>query len=566
MKMMSRFVQILQYFLMMAFVLLSSGYVSAQSYHTSSKKAIKYFQTALENFFGNKPEALEYVNKSLQYDDKFVDAILLKAELCLELNQDSLATDSFERLLKIDSMAFPKSAISLSKLYTKHFRFDESESLLNWYLSLDGQKESLREIAERQLIQTNYCKSLVNNPVDYNPKNIGDAVNTSADEYVNQFYVNENKLIFTKRYKSVSENNPFLEENVFETTMYDSVWSIPAIVFGDVDDIGAANISDDGNEIYFAGNNWTDGMGSCDIYYVEFKKGRWSLPKNIKSINTSNWESQPCVSRDGKELYFVRRDRKLGTSDIYVSMRGDDGAWLKPNKLDSNINTSGNEMAPFIHHDGVTLYFSSDGHLGMGGYDLFMSRRDNNAQWMKSENLGYPLNTAGDEINIVVSNDATKAYMSALREEGYGAYDIYAFDLDEKFRPDAIEIDSKTDEEYYAENLEKQDFVVLKHIYFKFDSADLTDSSDEGVDAVYNFLISNPEKNILLEGHTDDVGNEEYNVSLSERRAGSVKKALVDKGISECRIKTKGHGSSRPLFLGSDEQKAMNRRVEMRLL
>ena len=564
--MMSRFVQILQYFLMMAFVLLSSGYVSAQSYHTSSKKAIKYFQTALENFFGNKPEALEYVNKSLQYDDKFVDAILLKAELCLELNQDSLATDSFERLLKIDSMAFPKSAISLSKLYTKHFRFDESESLLNWYLSLDGQKESLREIAERQLIQTNYCKSLVNNPVDYNPKNIGDAVNTSADEYVNQFYVNENKLIFTKRYKSVSENNPFLEENVFETTMYDSVWSIPAIVFGDVDDIGAANISDDGNEIYFAGNNWTDGMGSCDIYYVEFKKGRWSLPKNIKSINTSNWESQPCVSRDGKELYFVRRDRKLGTSDIYVSMRGDDGAWLKPNKLDSNINTSGNEMAPFIHHDGVTLYFSSDGHLGMGGYDLFMSRRDNNAQWMKSENLGYPLNTAGDEINIVVSNDATKAYMSALREEGYGAYDIYAFDLDEKFRPDAIEIDSKTDEEYYAENLEKQDFVVLKHIYFKFDSADLTDSSDEGVDAVYNFLISNPEKNILLEGHTDDVGNEEYNVSLSERRAGSVKKALVDKGISECRIKTKGHGSSRPLFLGSDEQKAMNRRVEMRLL
>ena len=564
MEIMSLLPKILKPVILAIFIVISNC-MFAQTYKTSSKKAIKYFQKAVDAFLVDKFESIQYVDKALKYDGNFTDAILLKAELCLDLKYDSLSIEMYERLFEIDSMAFPKAAISLSKLYAKHLCFNKAISLLDWYLNLDNQKEKVREIAEKQLMLMKYQKILVENPVDYRPKNIGFCVNTSDDEYVNQYYVNENKIIFTKRYKSISKDKSSLEENVFITTMYDSVGSIPQLLFDNLKDIGAANISPDGNEIYFSASSWKDGKGSCDIYCTKFENNKWSTPENINSINTSDWESQPCVSYDGKELFFVRRNKKLGTSDIYVAFRDDNGEWKSPQKLNPNINTEGNEMAPFVHHDGKTLYFSSDGLIGMGGYDLFMSRRDQKGEWMDAVNLGYPLNTSGNEINIVVSNDANKAYISAIRNEGYGAYDIYEFELDEEFRPESVEIETVIDEEYYADVLNKQKSVVLKNIYFEFDSDELNPDSEAGINTLYNFMLSNPEKTIVLEGHTDDSGDENYNLELSKRRAESVKNALINKGINEERIKTKGCGSTQPLFPNNfdDELKFLNRRVSM---
>ena len=553
---------------MMTVFFVVANCIYAQSYHSSSKKAIKHFEKSRQEFLNeNYESAMSSVNKALRCDDKFTDAYLLKAELYLELKEDSLAIESYENVFKIDSMSFPKSSISLAKLYSKGFQFDKAIDLLNWYLALDNQRETLRKLAEQQLSVISFQKSLVENPVDYNPENIG-GVNTRSDEYVNQYYVNEDKIIFTKRYKSDLEENPYLEENVFVTMKYDSLWSLPELLFDNLNDIGAANISADGDEIYFSASGWENGLGSCDIYYVRFKNGRWSEPINLKSVNTSGWESQPCVSRDGKELYFVRRNKKTGTSDIYVSKRDAEGKWQSADCLGFNVNTEGNEMAPFIHYDGRTLYFSSDTRLGMGGYDLFMSQRDDNGEWKESVNLGYPLNTYGDEINLVVLNDASKVYMFALRKEGNGGYDIYEFDLDEKFRPQYVEIERPSVEEYYADALEKHNSVVLKNIYFDFDSADLREDSEGGINAVYDFLRLNPDKNILLEGHTDDVGSEDYNLVLSKKRAESVKSALINKGISADRIKTKGCGSSQPLSTNNfdDELKTLNRRVSMSLI
>ncbi len=550
---------------MMTIFVVMSNCVFAQNYNTSSKKASKYFSKAVEMFHEDKQKAMQYVDNALKCDDDFADAILLKAELYLDMKNDISAIAMYERLFELDSMAFPKSVISLSKLYAKQLDFEKAINLLNWYLKLENQKETIRNIAEKQLILINYQKTLVENPVNYNPENIGVLVNTSFDEYVNQYYVNENKIIFTKRYNS--QERQYFEENVFVTTMYDSVWSIPRLLLDNLRDIGAANISADGSEIYFSASSWGNGNGNNDIYFLKFENDKWSKPKNIKSINTSEWESQPYVSFDGKELFFVRRNKNLGTSDIYVASRDNDGNWINPQKLNSDINTDGNEMAPFIHYDGNTLYFSSDTHLGMGGYDLFMSRRNESGEWMKPVNLGYPINTQGDEINIVVLNDALMAYISAVRDEGYGGYDIYEFELDEDFRPESVEIESLSDDEYYADVLSKQQSVVLKNIYFEFDSDKLTSDSEEGIVNLYNYLISNPEKNILLEGHTDDMGSDEYNMSLSERRAESVKNALIDKGISLTRIKTKGCGSTQPLFPNNfdDELRALNRRVSMSL-
>ena len=560
--MLSKINRISKTFLLTMFFIMLSEVSFSQSYKSTSRKAVKNFEKAHREYLCDNRKALMYADKALQYDENYLDALLLKAELYQDMWYDSLALMSYERIFEIDSMAYPKSAISLSKLYMKYFCYDKSVSLLNWFLSLPGQKESVRNIAERELALAKFRKELVENPVDYNPENIGDIVNSSDDEYVNQYYPAEEKIVFTNFHRFES----LVTENVYVSYMIDSLWTLPELLFENIDakDIGAANISADGSEIYFSSSAFSDSYGSCDIYCVKFADGKWSAPNNINSINTPEWESQPCLSVDGKELYFVRGNKKLSTTDLFVSYKDDNGNWSKAERLNSKINTEGNERSPFIHYDGKTLYFSSDSHSGMGGYDLFMSRRDANGEWSKPVNLGYPLNSLNDEMNLVVSNDAVKAFISSQRLDGSGGFDIYEFELDDKFRPEEIEIKTISEEDYYVAAMKKGADVTLRNIYFEFDSAELTAESFDGINEVCGFLLEYPDLKIEIVGHTDDMGDENYNQRLSERRAESVAKALIDRGVSAERIKTKGCGSTQPLLPNNfDELRDFNRRVSM---
>lgn len=560
--MLSKINRILKPFLLTMFFIMLSEVSFSQSYKSTSRKAVKNFEKARREYLCDNRKALMYADKALQYDENYLDALLLKAELYQDMWYDSLALMSYERIFEIDSMAYPKSAISLSKLYMKYFCYDKSVSLLNWFLSLPGQKESVRNIAERELALAKFRKELVENPVDYNPENIGNIVNSSDDEYVNQYYPAEEKIVFTNFHRFES----LVSENVYVSYMIDSLWTLPELLFENIDakDIGAANISADGSEIYFSSSALGDSYGSCDIYCVKFADGKWNAPNNINSINTPEWESQPCLSVDGKELYFVRGNKKLSTTDLFVSYKDDNGNWSKAERLNSKINTEGNERSPFIHYDGKTLYFSSDSHPGMGGYDLFVSRRDANGEWSKPVNLGYPLNSLNDEMNLVVSNDAVKAFISSHRLDGSGGFDIYEFELDDKFRPEEIEIKTISEEDYYVAAMKKGADVTLRNIYFEFDSAELTAESFDGINEVCGFLLEYPDLKIEIVGHTDDMGDENYNQRLSERRAESVAKALIDRGVSAERIKTKGCGSTQPLLPNNfDELRDFNRRVSM---
>ena len=172
-------------------------------------------------------------------------------------------------------------------------------------------------------------------------------------------------------------------------------------------------------------------------------------------------------------------------------------------------------------------------------------------------------------VNIVISNDAEKAFISVSNVEQYMSvsYDIFEFNLDDRFRAEPVEMEISSDEGYYASVVDRGETVVLKDIYFEFDSSELSNDSEDGIDYILNFLNKHPDVNILLEGHTDNVGSDEYNMALSLRRAESVKKALVDKGISSERIKAKGCGSTQPLLPNKldDELNFLNRRVTMTL-
>ena len=186
--------------------------------------------------------------------------------------------------------------------------------------------------------------------------------------------------------------------------------------------------------------NGRKGYGSCDLFYSQNNGQKWSNPVNLgPPINSKHWETQPSFSSDGKTLYFVRgmtynRERRNpNNQDIYFSTILDDGTWSKPKKISSNINTPYREESVQIHPDGKTLYFASNGHPGMGGLDIYMSRMQEDESWSNPVNLGYPLNSFMDENSILISPNGDLGYFSSDREGGYGSLDLYSFKVNAFF-------------------------------------------------------------------------------------------------------------------------------------
>ncbi len=203
-------------------------------------------------------------------------------------------------------------------------------------------------------------------------------------------------------------------------------------------------------ELYFTVCN-QGGFGSCDLFVskiiqsaatgaaLEIQNNNlkmWGPRSNVgEAVNSASWDAQPSVSGDGQMLIFASsRPGGFGGKDLWVS-RKVRGQWTSPKNLGPKINTSSDEEAPFIHYDGRTLYFSSNGHPGYGGHDLFITRLDDQEQWSKPTNLGVGVNTESDDVGFYVDALAEKAYFASARPGGFGGLDIYEMYLPEKFKP-----------------------------------------------------------------------------------------------------------------------------------
>jgi outer membrane protein OmpA-like peptidoglycan-associated protein/tetratricopeptide (TPR) repeat protein len=268
-----------------------------------------------------------------------------------------------------------------------------------------------------------------NNAMNVRIENVGDAINSMWGDYVPVISSDESMMVFTSRREGgigskKDEYGDWFEDVYVSQKEKDGTWK-PASNIGrgiNTDEHDAAvALSPDGKRLYLykVENNG-------DLYYSDYFKGNWSKPQSVgKPINSKYSELSISTTNDGKTVYFSSdRPGGYGGFDIYMCKMLDNGKWSEPTNLGPVINTPDDEDAPFIHPDGITLYFSSRGHEGLGGYDIFMSNFEHGA-WQAPENIGYPINTALDDIYFVISADGRHGYYSSEKVGGQGEKDIY---------------------------------------------------------------------------------------------------------------------------------------------
>jgi len=412
---------------------------------SSSNKAKKAYLKAEDAF--QRSDYLstnEYLTSALKSDPDFKEALLLQAELFTETGRETDAIKAFETVISSDSNFFVPAYALVGNLYLRLGDFSRSANYFSLYLNKLRPDNPQYERVVTLLFQAKKADSLMSNPSAIELEKPGNGVNTEADEYVNAISLDQQQLLITRKSKKMdSQLNADQQERFFVSESKNDHWSEPVafIIPGAKGNQGALTFSADGKKMFFSGCNWEGGIGSCDLYMSQNKSGIWSEPASLgRRVNSALWESQPSLSSDGQTLFFSsNRKGGYGGSDIYKSILLDDGQWSAPINLGSEINTDGNEMSPFIHPDGKTLYFSSDGQLiRLGKSDIFLSRMDIAERWTVPVNVGYPVNTIDNELNIVIGTNAGEAFVSSDRDGDENGFDIYHFVLNSHVKPQAI--------------------------------------------------------------------------------------------------------------------------------
>jgi outer membrane protein OmpA-like peptidoglycan-associated protein/tetratricopeptide (TPR) repeat protein len=403
-----------------------------------NKKAAQFYSRALalaqDNHF---KEGIGQLEEAIKIDKKFEDAYLSMAGMYGELKNYNQSVNNYEKARDIDSDYFKDYNLPYSMNLAGMGEFDKALAAVNEFLTISNLNETSRKSGE-------YRKSCYSFAIDYQknrkemgykfePRNLGDSVNSEVSEYYPTIMIDGSKLIFTRRVNNYNED-------FYQSDWKGDHWSkakpLPGNINTDLNE-GAQNISQDGQWLIFTGCNFPEGYGSCDLYISYLTPEGWSAAENLgETINTEFWESAPSLSPDKRDLYFSsRRPGGYGGTDLYVSHRNLNGKWSLPENMGPEINTVGDESAPFIHADNQTLYFTSNGHPGYGGDDLFLTRKEPGGKWSKPENLGYPINTIENEGSLVIAADGKTAYYASDRADSRGGLDIYTFELRSDIRP-----------------------------------------------------------------------------------------------------------------------------------
>lgn len=613
---------------------------------TAGDKALSAYKQGVQEASNGEPAIAQgYFERALRAEPNFIDAKLALADTYVDTRDYFKAAQYFKEALALDSTYAPVAFYFLARIEWEINRYEDCSAHAASYLYSHPSNEKYKSHAAHLMASARFAAEAMKHPVPFNPKSLGPGVNTSDHEYFPSLTADGSTLVFTRQTRG--------DENFCQSTFKDSVWqtAVPLDDINTRENEGAQAISPDGGWLAFtACNRVGDGsQGSCDLYWSQFKTNGWSKPVPFSAtINSAGWDAQPTIGADNKTIIFSRGDGGPNSPiSLWQTVRQSDGKWTPPEKLPPQINVGGRVHTPFLHPDGQTLYFSSDSLPGMGGNDIFFVRKQADGSWGTPQNIGYPINTKGEEGMLVVSLDGKTGYFASDRPGGAGGLDIYSFDMPEYARPkpvtyarahviDAVThypivakvdfIDLKTGQSYvavntrpdgnalvclpagrdYGLNVTKRKYlfysenfnltgvasfnepfqlnielqpvmtdstatampvagkpIALRNVFFETGSASLLPESAAELDHLVALLTQMPELHIQINGHTDNVGNDQDNQVLSEQRAKAVHDYLISKGIDPARLRFKGFGESKPVETNdTPEGRAKNRRTE----
>ncbi|MCX6258109.1 MAG: OmpA family protein [Bacteroidia bacterium] len=639
-----------------------------------NEKAAQLYEKAISLPDGQHGEAKKLLLQVVKMEPEYTAAWYILADIYYQtsLKNGDISQSAVQDIERDANKAFNyyEKVIALCPAYDHYFscfvmgrhyyylnQREKSMPLLKSFIDHNPPGDANVIIAGNLLNIMQVYFDLVNNPVPFNPV-ILKGVSSKADEFLPLISPDNEYAFYTRRGMMTDVNTTIQKETELfmfsdlikgkDDQEYTAGEQMPA-PFNTSSNQGGVSITIDNNHMYFTRCDYINIDGTyynnCDIFRSDKEYGTWSDPVRLGSnINGRNtWESQPSISSDGKTLYFASaRPGGFGGSDIYYSEQDAKGEWGKAQNLGKVINTEGDEKSPFIHSDSKTLYFSSNGRPGVGGFDIFYSKQLGKNEWSDPVNIGYPINTEDDDLGFSVSIDGSKAYFSSNKLSGQGGFDIYSFDLYQAARPykvmfmkgqitddkgkelsDAqVEMASTTSEKItegmvdkisgrYAIAVEvepKEEFIMtvrkndytfssefikpteedesktvevnmrinpievgvsfeVSNVLFATNSAEFDNASRIILGNLLNFLTGNPHIKLAIYGHTDNVGSEQSNLILSEKRAKAVLNFLLEHGITANRLVSKGFGFSKPVASNDTEEgRAQNRRTEFVIL
>lgn len=408
----------------------------AQNFKAHFKKAQQYYKSAQYD------RAISQYKRALKFKKGNLDATYGLGLSYLFSAQKEKALPYLKNVRQLDPKIDREIDYHLGLAYQYNYDFYQAKKS---YIRYKERNKKRTYQANLRIAQCDMGDSLYLNPRKARIVNLGEKINSRWHDYTPLITTDGKTLFFTSNRSSSTGGKKLPDGSYYEDIYYcywqDGEWSEPKNVSTNINTRyhdAAASISPDGKTLFTYSEK-----GSGDIYESKKSNGEWSVPTPLSDqINSVFWETSVSITADGKTIYFTSdRPGGFGGLDIYKCDRKEDGTWGMPRNLGPTINTAEEEDSPVIHPDGQTLYFSSAGHTGMGGFDIFFSKMKD-GRFQLPVNLGYPINTVFDDNYFVISADRKKAYYASQRVGGVGGADLYliemTFDEEIEFVPEVI--------------------------------------------------------------------------------------------------------------------------------
>ena len=397
-----------------------------------SKQALQSYEAGISALNKNEVQkAIQLFTLAASKDSQYVDPAIALFQIYHDQKDFQKASQFYFQIKKIDSAAaipfLVKQGIALASLG----QYDAAYALLSPFISNNSLPNYLKEKANALFA---VCQFAITEKIapEITIHNMGDSINSAASEYFPTVSIQDSLFLFMRRLN-------LSREDFYTSSMGVDGFSA-AIPLSDTLNFaakkGSMSLSADLQTLYYAADYAEQGYGRYDIYKVQRSPWGWSKPKNLgQRINSDFWDSAPSIAPDGNSIYFAsNRPEGYGGIDIYVSFKNEKGYWEEAINLGPTINTKGDDQTPFIHADNQSLYFSSNGRVGFGGSDIYVSRKKIDGNWTTPVNLGYPINTYDNEGSIAVASNGATAYIASDRSDTRGELDIYKITLAENTR------------------------------------------------------------------------------------------------------------------------------------